>query len=147
LHEAIDRYERDSTICDIEQGGEFPQRFYLTSRCVVWDLPGGNARAPCNSRDAHDARTAGLTIDVNGAGPALRDATAGPLPVRFGVSRKTQSKGMSSGASIWTRSPFAVSAINSRLPKVCKFLYVSNTVPEAGVVKKGKKKSLRRDLS
>jgi hypothetical protein len=80
LHEAIDRYERDSTICDIEQGGEFPQRFYLTSRCVVWDLPGGNARAPCNSRDAHDARTAGLTIDVNGAGPALRDATAGPRP-------------------------------------------------------------------
>jgi len=22
----------------MEQRGEFPQRFYLTSRCVVWDL-------------------------------------------------------------------------------------------------------------
>lgn len=28
----------DSTIYDLEQRGEFPQRFYLTSRCVVWDL-------------------------------------------------------------------------------------------------------------
>ncbi|MBE0702845.1 MAG: AlpA family phage regulatory protein [Afipia sp.] len=28
----------DSTIYDMEQRGEFPQRFYLTPRCVVWDL-------------------------------------------------------------------------------------------------------------
>lgn len=28
----------DSTIYDMEQRGEFPQRFYITSRCVVWDL-------------------------------------------------------------------------------------------------------------
>jgi prophage regulatory protein len=28
----------DSTIYDMEQRGEFPQRFYLTARCVVWDL-------------------------------------------------------------------------------------------------------------
>ncbi len=28
----------DSTIYDMERRGEFPQRFYLTSRCVVWDL-------------------------------------------------------------------------------------------------------------
>lgn len=28
----------DSTVYDMEQRGEFPQRFYLTSRCVVWDL-------------------------------------------------------------------------------------------------------------
>lgn len=28
----------DSTIYDMEQRGEFPRRFYLTSRCVVWDL-------------------------------------------------------------------------------------------------------------
>jgi prophage regulatory protein len=28
----------DSTIYEMEQRGEFPQRFYLTSRCVVWDL-------------------------------------------------------------------------------------------------------------
>ena len=28
----------DTTIYDMEQRGEFPLRFYLTSRCVVWDL-------------------------------------------------------------------------------------------------------------
>ncbi len=28
----------DSTIYEMEQRGEFPQRFYLTSRSVVWDL-------------------------------------------------------------------------------------------------------------
>ena len=28
----------DTTIYDMEQRGEFPQRFYLTARCVVWDL-------------------------------------------------------------------------------------------------------------
>ena len=28
----------DTTIYELEQRGEFPQRFYLTSRCVVWDL-------------------------------------------------------------------------------------------------------------
>ena len=26
----------DTTIYDMEQRGEFPLRFYLTSRCVVW---------------------------------------------------------------------------------------------------------------
>ena len=28
----------ETTIYEMEQRGEFPQRFYLTSRCVVWDL-------------------------------------------------------------------------------------------------------------
>lgn len=28
----------DSTIYDMEQRGEFPRRFALTPRCVVWDL-------------------------------------------------------------------------------------------------------------
>ena len=28
----------DTTIYDMEQRGDFPQRFYLTCRCVVWDL-------------------------------------------------------------------------------------------------------------
>lgn len=28
----------DSTIYEMEQRGEFPRRFALTSRCVVWDL-------------------------------------------------------------------------------------------------------------
>lgn len=28
----------DTTIYELERRGEFPQRFYITSRCVVWDL-------------------------------------------------------------------------------------------------------------
>ena len=28
----------DTTIYELEQKGEFPQRFYLTPRCVVWPL-------------------------------------------------------------------------------------------------------------
>lgn len=28
----------DSTIYEMEQRGEFPRRFALTPRCVVWDL-------------------------------------------------------------------------------------------------------------
>jgi prophage regulatory protein len=28
----------DTTIYDMERRGEFPRRFYLTSKCVVWDL-------------------------------------------------------------------------------------------------------------
>ena len=28
----------DTTIYEMEQKGEFPRRFYLTPRCVVWDL-------------------------------------------------------------------------------------------------------------
>jgi prophage regulatory protein len=28
----------DTTIYEMEQRGEFPRRFYLTARCMVWDL-------------------------------------------------------------------------------------------------------------
>jgi prophage regulatory protein len=28
----------DTTIYELEQRDEFPRRFYLTARCVVWDL-------------------------------------------------------------------------------------------------------------
>lgn len=28
----------DTTIYEMEQRGEFPRRYYLTSRCVVWNL-------------------------------------------------------------------------------------------------------------
>lgn len=28
----------DTTIYEMEQRGEFPRRFQLTSRCVVWDM-------------------------------------------------------------------------------------------------------------
>ncbi len=45
LPRAIRRHElrlivplADTTIYEMEQRGEFPRRFYLTPRCVVWDL-------------------------------------------------------------------------------------------------------------
>lgn len=38
----------DTTIYELEQRGEFPRRFYLTSRCVVWDL--GEVEAWLESR-------------------------------------------------------------------------------------------------
>jgi prophage regulatory protein len=28
----------DTTIYEMERRGDFPKRFYLTSKCVVWDL-------------------------------------------------------------------------------------------------------------
>ena len=51
----------DSTIYELERRGEFPQRFFLTARCVVWDL--GEVLAWLQSR-----RQAG--------GPGLRSATS-----------------------------------------------------------------------
>ena len=35
----------DSTIFEIEKRGEFPPRFNLSPRCVVWDLAGGRGVA------------------------------------------------------------------------------------------------------
>jgi prophage regulatory protein len=40
----------DSTIFEMEQRGEFPRRFALSSRCVVWDL--AEVEAWINSRRA-----------------------------------------------------------------------------------------------
>ena len=38
----------DTMIYDMEQRGEFPRRFYLTPRCVVWDM--GEVEAWLESR-------------------------------------------------------------------------------------------------
>ena len=44
----------DTTIYEMEQRGEFPRRFYLTPRCVVWDL--GEVEASVVARrEASDA--------------------------------------------------------------------------------------------
>lgn len=46
----------DTTIYELEQRGEFPRRFYLTPRCVVWDL--GEVEAWLESRrNASNAKT------------------------------------------------------------------------------------------
>jgi prophage regulatory protein len=50
----------DTTIYEMEQRGEFPRRFALSPRCVVWDLAEVEAwlearrRAPINRADPPD---------------------------------------------------------------------------------------------
>lgn len=47
----------DTTIYELEQRGEFPQRFYLTPRCVVWDLAEVEAWIDERRRASHAAMT------------------------------------------------------------------------------------------
>jgi prophage regulatory protein len=42
----------DSTIYEMEQRGEFPRRFALTTRCVVWDLGEVEATESASTRRA-----------------------------------------------------------------------------------------------
>ena len=46
----------DSTIYEMEQRGEFPRRFSLTSRCVVWDLADVEAWIEQRKQDSYAAR-------------------------------------------------------------------------------------------
>lgn len=43
----------DTTIYDMEQRGEFPRRFYLTSRCAAWDLDEVEAWLAERKRESH----------------------------------------------------------------------------------------------
>ena len=42
----------DTTIYEMERRGEFPQRFYLTSKCVVWDLERSRTMADGSASDS-----------------------------------------------------------------------------------------------
>jgi prophage regulatory protein len=46
----------DTTIYELEQRGQFPRRFYLTSRCVVWDLSEVEAWLEERRRASREAR-------------------------------------------------------------------------------------------
>jgi prophage regulatory protein len=51
----------DTTIYEMERRGDFPRRFYLTSKCVVWDLAEVEQwltarRAACLAGEARRAR-------------------------------------------------------------------------------------------
>ncbi|WP_414709980.1 helix-turn-helix transcriptional regulator [Pseudorhodoplanes sp.] len=48
----------DSTIYELEQRGEFPRRFFITERCVVWNLAEVEAwlDARRQKSDAHQAK-------------------------------------------------------------------------------------------
>jgi prophage regulatory protein len=45
----------DTTIYELEQRGDFPRRFYLTSRCVVWDLSEVEAWLEQRRHASHEA--------------------------------------------------------------------------------------------
>jgi prophage regulatory protein len=73
----------DSTIYEMEQRGEFPRRFALSARCVVWDLaeveawlaarrstPLALARAP--HPDVRQRRTRPVKVPGRAAGAALK---------------------------------------------------------------------------
>ncbi len=58
----------DTTIYEMEQRGEFPRRFYLTPRCVVWDL----AEVEAWLEECQRSSTKAETIRVTGPDVKLR---------------------------------------------------------------------------
>ncbi len=48
----------DTTIYEMERRGEFPRRFYLTSKCVVWDLDEVERWLTARRAECHSGRTA-----------------------------------------------------------------------------------------
>ena len=78
----------DSTIYEMEQRGEFPRRFALTPRCVVWDL--GEVQA----------WLAGPSLETNSPCPRpRRETTSGPPGQRAGSGSKI---GIDGGMSVGT---------------------------------------------
>jgi len=65
----------DSTIYELERRGEFPQRFFLTARCVVWDL--GEVLAWIESR-----RAAGSSGVKTAPTPDVRQRICRPISVK-----------------------------------------------------------------
>jgi prophage regulatory protein len=69
----------DSTIYEMEQRGEFPRRFALSPRCIVWDLAEVEAwllarRAAPIHRAQHPDVTKRKTRPVKGRDPARPEA-------------------------------------------------------------------------
>jgi prophage regulatory protein len=65
----------DSTIYELERRGDFPQRFFLTARCVVWDL--GEVLAWIQSR-----RQAGSNGSKKAPMPDYRQRGRRPIQVK-----------------------------------------------------------------
>jgi len=63
----------DTTIYEMEQRGEFPRRFYLTPRCVVWDLAEVEAWIEARRR-ASDA-----SVIMRAPSPDVRQRKARPV--------------------------------------------------------------------
>jgi prophage regulatory protein len=68
----------DSTIWEMEQKGQFPRRFLLTPRCVVWDLAEIEAWLKLR-RDRPIPRAAGPDVRLRRSRPVRRaDRSGGP---------------------------------------------------------------------
>ena len=68
----------DSTIWEMEQKGQFPRRFLLTPRCVVWDLAEVEAWLKLR-RDRPIARAAGPDVRLRRSRPVRCEGRpAGP---------------------------------------------------------------------
>jgi prophage regulatory protein len=76
----------DTTIYEMEQRGEFPRRFYLTPRCVVWDLAEVEAWIE-ERRRASDAAVIKLApapdVRQRKARPVRSAASVSMIPLRF----------------------------------------------------------------
>jgi prophage regulatory protein len=69
----------DSTIYELERRGEFPQRFFLTARCVVWDLAEvmswlQRRRQAGSSERGEEGADAGFSATYKATRPRLIDA-------------------------------------------------------------------------
>lgn len=63
----------DTTIYELEQRGEFPRRFNLTARCVVWDL--SEVEAWLDDR----RRASNAALIERAAAPDVRQRRARPV--------------------------------------------------------------------
>lgn len=63
----------DTTIYELEQRGEFPRRFNLTPRCVVWDL--GEVEAWIDER----RRASDASLLARSPAPDVRQRRARPV--------------------------------------------------------------------
>ena len=66
----------DTTIYEMEQRGEFPRRFNLTPRCVVWDLD--EVQAWVEER----RRASGVETSLRARGPDVHQRRSRPVKAR-----------------------------------------------------------------
>ena len=64
----------DTTIYTLEKNGQFPKRFYLTERCVVWDLAEVEAWI--------ESKRASTQLDKAPCGPDVRHRKQRPVKGR-----------------------------------------------------------------
>lgn len=70
----------DSTIYEMEQKGEFPRRFALSPRCVVWDLQEVETWL-ATRREAPVCRAPGPDVTLRRTRPVRRDGAGSQLSV------------------------------------------------------------------